>query len=101
MEKAVGLGWTVVDIPNQMSRRALITGANSGIGYYTAVELAHNGAHVLLGCRDQAKGDAALARLIAANPRANAEVVLLDLASLASVRAFAEADWRVVRRWIY
>jgi NAD(P)-dependent dehydrogenase (short-subunit alcohol dehydrogenase family) len=92
MEKAVGLGWTVVDIPNQMSRRALITGANSGIGYYTAVELAHNGAHVLLGCRDQAKGDAALARLIAANPRANAEVVLLDLASLASVRAFAEAE---------
>ena len=92
MDKAVGLGWTVADIPNQMGRRALITGANSGIGYYTAVELAHNGAHVLLGCRDQAKGDAALARLRGANPRASAEVVLLDLASLASVRAFAETE---------
>ena len=75
-----------------MGRRALITGANSGIGYYTAVELAHNGAHVLLGCRDRAKGDAALTRLRAVNPRASAEVVLLDLASLASVRAFAEAE---------
>jgi NAD(P)-dependent dehydrogenase (short-subunit alcohol dehydrogenase family) len=91
-DKAVGPGWTVVDIPNQMGRRTLITGANSGIGYYTAVELAHNGAHLLLGCRDQAKGDAALARLRAANPRASAEVVLLDLASLASVRTFAEAE---------
>ena len=92
MDKAVGLGWTVADIPNQMGRRALITGANSGIGYYTAVELAHNGAHVLLGCRDRAKGDAALTRLRAVNPRASAEVVLLDLASLESVRAFAEAE---------
>ena len=90
--KAVGLGWTVAGIPNLMGRRALITGANSGIGYYAAVELAHNGAHVLLGCREQAKGDAALARLRAANPRAHAEVVLLDLASLASVRAFAEEE---------
>lgn len=91
-DKAVGPGWTVADIPNQMGRRALITGANSGIGYYTAVELAHNGAHVLLGCRDKTKGDAALARLRRANPRAHAEVVLLDLASLVSVRSFADAE---------
>jgi NAD(P)-dependent dehydrogenase (short-subunit alcohol dehydrogenase family) len=70
----------------------LITGANSGIGFYTAVELAHNGAHVLLGCRNKVKGDTALAQLRNANPRARAEVVLLDLASLASVRAFAEAE---------
>src|SRR5580692_623160 len=87
MDKAVGLGWTIADIPNQMGRRALITGANSGIGYYSAVELAHNGAHVLLGCRDRARGDAALTRLRVVNPRASAEVVLLDLASLESVRA--------------
>jgi NAD(P)-dependent dehydrogenase (short-subunit alcohol dehydrogenase family) len=92
MDKAVGLGWTVADIPNQMGRRALITGANSGIGYYAAVELAHNGAYVLLGCRDKAKGDAALARLRVKDPRAKAEVVVLDLASLKSVRAFAEVE---------
>jgi NAD(P)-dependent dehydrogenase (short-subunit alcohol dehydrogenase family) len=87
-----GQGWTVADIPSQVGRRALITGANSGIGYYAAAELAHNGAHVLLACRDKAKGDAALARMRAKDPRAKAEVVLLDLASLESVRAFAAAE---------
>jgi len=88
----VGKGWNVAAIPSQVGRRVLITGANSGIGYHAAVELAHNGAHVLLACRDKARGDAALARMRAANPRARAEVVLLDLASLESVRAFAAED---------
>jgi NAD(P)-dependent dehydrogenase (short-subunit alcohol dehydrogenase family) len=84
--------WTVADIPNQAGRRALITGANSGIGYYTALELARKGAHVLLGCRDKSKGDAALARLRSEIPDATAEVVLIDLASLASVREFAATE---------
>jgi NAD(P)-dependent dehydrogenase (short-subunit alcohol dehydrogenase family) len=84
--------WTVADIPIQAGRRALITGANSGIGYYTALELARKGAHVLLGCRDRAKGDAARARLRAEVPDAVVEVVVIDLASLASVRAFAAAE---------
>jgi NAD(P)-dependent dehydrogenase (short-subunit alcohol dehydrogenase family) len=90
--QAPGKGWTVDQIPSQAGRRVLITGANSGIGYYAALELARRGAYVLLGCRDQARGDAALARLRAAVPSASAEVVLLDLASLASVREFAEAE---------
>jgi NAD(P)-dependent dehydrogenase (short-subunit alcohol dehydrogenase family) len=89
---AVGQDWTEADIPNLADRRALVTGANSGIGYFAALELAHNGAHVLLACRDKSRGDAALARMRATNPRASAEVVLLDLASLASVRAFAAAE---------
>jgi NAD(P)-dependent dehydrogenase (short-subunit alcohol dehydrogenase family) len=84
--------WTVAEMPSQVGRRALITGANSGIGYFTALELARKGAHVLLGCRDKGKGDAALARLFAEVPGAEAEVVLLDLASLTSVRAFALAE---------
>lgn len=92
MNEAVGKGWTVKSIPSQAGRRVLITGANSGIGFYAAAELAHKGAHVLLGCRDQSKGDAALARMRALDPRANAEVVVLDLASLESVRAFAAAE---------
>jgi NAD(P)-dependent dehydrogenase (short-subunit alcohol dehydrogenase family) len=87
-----GKGWTVANIPNQAGRRALITGANSGIGYYAALELARKGAHVLLGCRDTRKGDAALARLRGEVPTASAEVVLLDLASLESIRTFANAE---------
>jgi NAD(P)-dependent dehydrogenase (short-subunit alcohol dehydrogenase family) len=92
MNEAAGRAWTVASIPSQVGRRALITGANSGIGFHAAAELAHNGAHVLLGCRDRAKGEAALARMRAVDPRANAEVAVLDLASLQSVRAFAEAE---------
>jgi NAD(P)-dependent dehydrogenase (short-subunit alcohol dehydrogenase family) len=88
----MGEDWTVAAIPSQAGRRALVTGANSGIGYFAALELARNGAHVLLGCRDAAKGAAALARLRAEVPAAEAEVVVLDLASLASVRAVAEAE---------
>src|ERR1039458_3107156 len=90
--KAIGKGWTVADIPSQAGRRALITGANSGIGYHAALELARRSAHVLLGCRNQSKGDEALARMRAEAPGASAEVALLDLASLESIRRFAAAE---------
>jgi NAD(P)-dependent dehydrogenase (short-subunit alcohol dehydrogenase family) len=90
--KAAGRGWTVADIPSQAGRRAIVTGANSGIGYHAALELARHGAHVLLACRDTAKGAAALARIRTELPAASAEVVHLDLASLSSVHAFAQAE---------
>jgi NAD(P)-dependent dehydrogenase (short-subunit alcohol dehydrogenase family) len=80
--------WTAEQIPSQAGKTALITGANSGIGYQTAVELARHGAHVLLGCRNAAKGADALQRLLAEVPGAQAEVVALDMASLASIRTF-------------
>ncbi|WP_158786974.1 oxidoreductase [Granulicella sp. L46] len=81
--------WTAEQIPSQAGKTALITGANSGIGYQAALELARHGAHVLLGCRNEAKGRAALERLLREAPGASAEVVPLDMASLASIRAFA------------
>jgi len=84
--------WGVGDIPSQVGRRALVTGANSGIGYYAALELARTGAHVLMACRNTSRGEQALARLRAEVPAASVEVVALDLASLASVRACAEAE---------
>jgi NAD(P)-dependent dehydrogenase (short-subunit alcohol dehydrogenase family) len=83
--------WTAEQIPPQTGKTALVTGANSGIGYQAALELARHGAHVLLGCRSVAKGQDALARLLKAAPGASAEVVELDMASLASIRAFAAA----------
>jgi NAD(P)-dependent dehydrogenase (short-subunit alcohol dehydrogenase family) len=88
----VGSNWTVTDIEDQTGRRALITGANSGIGYHAALELARKGAHVVLACRDKARGEAALARIRAEVPSAMVELVLLDLASLSSVRAVAEVE---------
>lgn len=83
--------WTAEQIPSQAGRTALVTGANSGIGYQAALELARHGAHVLLGCRNAAKGRTALDRLLREAPGASAEVVALDMASLASIRAFAAA----------
>ena len=47
--------WTTAQIPRQDGKTALITGANSGIGYQAALELARHGAHVLLGVRSQAR----------------------------------------------
>ena len=83
--------WTAEQIPSQAGKTALVTGANSGIGYQAALELARHGAHVLLACRNAAKGQAALARLQREAPGASAEVVELDMASLASIRAFSAA----------
>jgi NAD(P)-dependent dehydrogenase (short-subunit alcohol dehydrogenase family) len=83
--------WDAGQIPSQAGKTALVTGANSGIGYQAALELARHGAHVLLGCRSASKGLTALDRLRSEVAGAQAEVVELDMASLASVRAFAEA----------
>ena len=83
--------WTTIDIPDQSGRVAIVTGANSGLGSETALALAAKGAHVVLACRDAAKAQSALQAIRAANPAASVEVMALDLASLASVRAFAEA----------
>jgi len=79
-------------VPNQTGRRILITGANSGIGYPAARELARAGAHVMIAARDRVKGDAAIARLNAEVPGALVELGILDLASLASVREFAARE---------
>lgn len=80
------MGWTTQDMPRQDGRLAIVTGANSGIGYETALALAEAGARVILAARDEAKGRAAAERI-----GHGAEWHPLDLASLASVRAFAEA----------
>ncbi|BBZ25529.1 short-chain dehydrogenase [Mycolicibacter hiberniae] len=69
----------------------MITGSNTGIGYYTAAELAGHGARVVLAVRDLAKGDAAAQRIRETSPQAAVEVQQLDLSSLASVRDAAEA----------
>ncbi|MEO6817616.1 MAG: oxidoreductase [Edaphobacter sp.] len=81
--------WTLADIPSQAGKRILITGANSGIGYYAALTLARKGAHVVMACRDRRKGEAALARLTTEAPGTGTELAILDLASLASVREYA------------
>jgi NAD(P)-dependent dehydrogenase (short-subunit alcohol dehydrogenase family) len=84
------MSWTASDIPPQMGRLAVITGATGGLGYETALALARAGAEVVLTGRNAAKGETALAAIRAARPEANIRYANLDLASLASVKAFAE-----------
>ncbi len=84
--------WQAADIPSLAGKRVLITGANSGIGYHAALKLARKGAHVVFACRDQGRGEAAIARLHADSPGAHAELFIVDLASLASVRGAAAKE---------
>lgn len=82
--------WTEADVPDQSGRVAIVTGANTGLGYDTARVLAANGATVVLAVRDTGKGDAAAAQITAASPTAQVAVQALDLGSLQSIRAAAE-----------
>jgi NAD(P)-dependent dehydrogenase (short-subunit alcohol dehydrogenase family) len=82
--------WTAEQIPDQSGRVAIVTGANSGLGAVTARELARAGARVVLGCRNLQKGELARRAMETAVPGAQLELEELDLASLDSVRAFAE-----------
>lgn len=82
-------GWTAADIPPQTGRIAIVTGTG-GLGYETALELARAGAQVVLAGRNAAKGKAAVTLIADAVPGAQISFAMLDLADLASVRAFAD-----------
>jgi NAD(P)-dependent dehydrogenase (short-subunit alcohol dehydrogenase family) len=83
--------WTFDDIPDQTGRIAVVTGANTGIGFETARMLAQKGAHVVLACRTPEKGEAAALRIAATRPVGSATFAPLDLSDLDSVAAFASA----------
>ncbi len=82
--------WTVDRIPDQSGRVALVTGANSGLGLIATRELARAGASVVLACRNMDKGATALREITDQVPEAEAELAALDLASLESIRSFAQ-----------
>lgn len=82
--------WTTNDMPDLHERTTLVTGANSGLGLQTSLALAAKGAHVLMASRNIEKAKQAQASIVAIHPDASLELVQLDLASLASIRACAD-----------
>ena len=85
--------WTPADIPDLRGRTAVVTGASSGLGLHTSLELARHGAHVVMTARDPHRGDEAVrqVRMQAAGSgrEPDVELLVLDLADLSSVRSFA------------
>jgi NAD(P)-dependent dehydrogenase (short-subunit alcohol dehydrogenase family) len=88
-------GWSLHDVPDQSGRVAVVTGANGGLGYVIARELARKGARVVLACRSERRGRAAVERLSGEVPYADAEFGRLDLGDLSCVREFAASYGRV------
>ncbi len=82
--------WNFNDLPNQAGRVAIVTGANSGIGYETTRMLAAKQAHVVMACRTVAKAETAKARILETAPDAALHILPLDLSNLSSIRTFAD-----------
>ena len=82
--------WTTNNIPDLAGKVAIVTGANSGIGFETAKELSAKGAEVVLACRNLNKANLAAKEIRSMVRKAKLEIIQLDLADLASVRGFAD-----------
>src|SRR5271166_1329319 len=83
--------WTADDLPSLSGKTIVVTGGNSGIGYEAALQFARKRANVVLACRNMGKARLALDQIRASNVTGIVEVMELDLSSLASVRALADA----------
>ena len=82
--------WTKENIPDQTGKTILITGANTGLGFETALALYETGAHVVLACRSQQKADGTLNNLQAKPGKGTLETGVIDLSDLGSVKQFAD-----------
>lgn len=85
-------GWTVSQIQNLEGKKAIVTGANSGLGFETVKALASHGAHVVLTGRSVEKCEKAVSQIISEFPSAKISVGFLDLADLTSIKVFADSQ---------
>ncbi|HEX6221682.1 MAG TPA: oxidoreductase [Acidimicrobiia bacterium] len=90
------MSWSESDVPDQTGRTAVVTGANSGLGYENSRALAARGAHVIMTARNLEKGEAARSEILDVTPEASVELCQLDLADLDSIDSFVQSvreDW--------
>ena len=82
--------WSLKHIPDLTGKTAIVTGGNTGLGFKTTLELARNGASVVLACRNSEKGEMAIKRLRHSIPKAELSVIPLDLTCDQSIEDFAK-----------
>ncbi|CAB9517965.1 Short-chain dehydrogenase TIC 32, chloroplastic [Seminavis robusta] len=82
--------WVEKNIPDLSGKVAIVTGGNSGLGFWAANALAGKGCTVVLACRNVAKGNAAKEEVIGYHPHAQVDVIAMDNMDLATVHSFAE-----------
>lgn len=85
------MGWTAADMPDQSGKTVIVTGGNGGLGLETSREMARRGAHVVIAARNLEKAADAVSDIKGELPDASVEVRPLDLASKASIKAFADS----------
>ncbi|MDB5086869.1 MAG: short-chain dehydrogenase/reductase [Mucilaginibacter sp.] len=83
--------WTKNNMPDQTGKIAIVTGANAGIGFETALALYEAGAHVVLACRSLKNAEETLVKIKEKEGKGTLETALLDLSDLSLVKQFAEA----------
>ncbi len=85
----MGKKWSIAQVPSQQGRVAVVTGANGGLGYETALELAKKDVEVILACRNLQKAAEAESSIVKAYPKARIQCMKVDVSSLREVRQFA------------
>ena len=83
--------WNISKAPSQKGKIAIVTGANAGLGYETALALAQKEAKVIMACRNMGKAEKAKAAILKEVPKGDLEIMEIDLSKLKSVRNFAQA----------
>jgi NAD(P)-dependent dehydrogenase (short-subunit alcohol dehydrogenase family) len=86
----MGEKWSTEQVPSQSGRVAIVTGANSGIGFQTALALAKKDIEVILACRNLQKGEEATSKILNEYPKARITCIKIDLSNLREVREFAK-----------
>lgn len=84
------MSFTAANMPNQAGKTFIVTGANAGLGYETALALAQKDARVVLACRSEAKAQKAKSKILRSAPNADLHIELVDLTDLDSVKRFSD-----------